>query len=76
MVSTVIDSAHDLDVPVVFALSRRHLAKVLKKKFNIGCVGIMSYAGAEVSHTGYESWYESEARSIPCIYTVNWNSML
>ena len=35
-------------VPMVFAMSRRRLAYVLKKKHNIGCVGIFSYDGAEV----------------------------
>ena len=35
-------------VPVVFAMSRRRLAFVLKKNHKIGCVGIFSYDGAEV----------------------------
>lgn len=35
-------------VPTVFALSRRRLAVILKKKHKIGCVGIFSYDGAEV----------------------------
>ena len=32
----------------MYAMSRRKLAIVLKKKFKIGCVGIFSYDGAEV----------------------------
>ena len=36
-------------MPVVYAMSRRKLAIVLKKKFKIGCVGIFSYDGAEVA---------------------------
>lgn len=43
------DLAREQDVPVVFALNRRQLARILKKKFNIGCVGLFNYDGAEVS---------------------------
>lgn len=35
-------------VPVVFAMSRRRLAVMLRKKHQIGCVGIFLYDGAEV----------------------------
>ncbi len=35
-------------VAVVFAMSRRRLAVLLRKKHQIGCVGIFFYDGAEV----------------------------
>lgn len=38
-------------VPVVFAMSRRRLAVLLRKKHQIGCVGIFLYDGAEVCRT-------------------------
>ena len=41
-------SCNQQQVPVVFAMNRRRLAVVLKKKFNIGCVGVFNYSGAEV----------------------------
>ena len=43
------DLCIELQVPIVFAMSRRRLALVLKKRHKIGCVGIFSYDGAEVS---------------------------
>lgn len=48
LVSQITALCHEQGVPVVFAMSRRRLAYVLKKKHNIGCVGIFSYDGAEV----------------------------
>ena len=48
LVSQITALCHEQGVPVVFAMSRRRLAYVLKKKHNIGCVGIFSYEGAEV----------------------------
>ena len=47
-VYTILALCHEKTVPVVFAMSRRRLAAVLKKKFKMGCVGIFSYDGAEV----------------------------
>ena len=49
VVKEILDLARQQDVPVVFALNRRQLARILKKKFNIGCVGLFNYDGAEVS---------------------------
>ena len=46
---SIIESAKEQEVPLVFALNRRRLAFILKKKFNIGCIGIISCAGAEVN---------------------------
>ena len=48
MVDKIADQCSEQGVPMVFALSRRRMAYVLKKKHNIGCVGIFSYDGAEV----------------------------
>ena len=48
MVEKIGDQCSEQDVPLVFALNRRRMAYVLKKKHNIGCVGIFSYDGAEV----------------------------
>lgn len=39
------------NVPVVFAMTRRRLAVLLRKKHQIGCVGIFFYDGAEVGAT-------------------------
>lgn len=47
--NSIIDSAREQEVPLVFALNRKRLAAILKKKFNVGCIGLISYAGAEVS---------------------------
>ncbi|XP_003382852.1 PREDICTED: selenocysteine insertion sequence-binding protein 2-like [Amphimedon queenslandica] len=48
--SSIIESAKEQEVPLVFALNRRRLAFILKKKFNIGCIGIISCAGAEETY--------------------------
>lgn len=45
MVDKIADQCSEQGVPMVFALSRRRMAYVLKKKHNIGCVGIFSYDG-------------------------------
>ena len=47
-IGRIIQQCREQEIPVIYALSRRQLAYVLKKKFHIGCVGIISYAGAEV----------------------------
>jgi len=52
LVSQITALCHEQGVPVVFAMSRKRLAYVLKKKYNIGCVGIFSYEGAEVRGGG------------------------
>ena len=49
VVHQIQDLCLELQVPVVFSMSRRRLALVLKKRHKIGCVGIFSYDGAEVS---------------------------
>ncbi|CAI8050740.1 Selenocysteine insertion sequence-binding protein 2-like [Geodia barretti] len=46
-ISAILSLCQSKQVPVVYAMSRRKLAIVLKKKFKIGCVGIFSYDGAE-----------------------------
>jgi ribosomal protein L7Ae-like RNA K-turn-binding protein len=46
-ISAILSLCQSKLVPVVYAMSRRKLAIVLKKKFKIGCVGIFSYDGAE-----------------------------
>ena len=47
-VSAILSLCQEKGVSVVHAMSRRRLAVVVKKKFQIGCVGIFSYDGAEV----------------------------
>ena len=49
MIHQILDICCEQQLPVVFAMSRRRLALVLKKRHKIGCVGIFSYDGAEVS---------------------------
>ena len=51
-VSTILSLCHEREVQVVYAMSRRRLAAVLRKKFKMGCVGIFSYDGAEVRNYG------------------------
>ena len=48
MVDKIADQCSEQGLPMVFALSWRRMAYVLKKKHNIGCAGIFSYDGAEV----------------------------
>ena len=49
MIQQILDKCSEQQLPVIFALSRRRLAMVLKKCHKVGCVGIFSYDGAEVS---------------------------
>lgn len=49
VVHQIQDQCVEQHLPVIFAMSRRRLALVLKKRHKIGCVGIFSYDGAEVS---------------------------
>ena len=44
----IIGNCRELNIPVVYGLSRRKLAYLLKKKHKVGCLGIFSYDGAEV----------------------------
>ena len=48
MIGQILTLCREQAVPVVFALSRRRLAYVLKKKHKVGSVGIFSYDGAQV----------------------------
>ena len=47
-ITQIVAECREQGIPTVFALSRRRLAMLLKKKHKIGCVGIFSYDGAEV----------------------------
>ena len=49
--SAILSLCEEKEVQVVYAMSRRRLATVLKKTFKIGCVGIFSYDGAEVDYS-------------------------
>ena len=51
-VSTILSLCREKEVQVMYAMSRRRLAAVLRKKFKMGCVGIFSYDGAEVRNYG------------------------
>ena len=51
-VSTILSLCREREVQVVYTMSRRRLAAVLRKKFKMGCVGIFSYDGAEVKNCG------------------------
>ena len=50
IIGQILDICSEQQLSVVFAMSRRRLALVLKKRHKIGCVGIFSYDGAEVSN--------------------------
>ena len=45
------------EVATVFAMSRYALAKILKKKRKIGCVGIFYFDGAEVHNSWSRVWF-------------------
>ena len=49
-VGTILSLCCEKEVQVVYAMSRRRLAAVLRKRFKMGCVGIFSYDGAEVRY--------------------------
>ena len=49
VIHQILEIGHEQQLPIIFAMSRRRLAFVLKKRHKVGCVGIFSYDGAEVS---------------------------
>ena len=49
MIDQILCLANEQGIPIVFATSRRRLALTLKKSHKVGCVGVFSYDGAEVS---------------------------
>lgn len=49
MIHQILEIGREQQLPIVFAMSRRRLAFVLKKRHKVGCIGIFSYDGAEVS---------------------------
>lgn len=51
-VEDIIGNCRELNIPVVYGLSRRKLAYLLRKKHKVGCLGIFSYDGAEVDIFG------------------------
>lgn len=51
IVGDIIGNSRELGIPVIYGLSRRKLAYLLKKKHKVGCLGIFSYDGAE-------TWYK------------------
>ncbi|KAI9551806.1 hypothetical protein GHT06_022142 [Daphnia sinensis] len=46
-VKRLLDSARRLDLPIVYALSRRKLGRVLFKKVPVSCCGILNYQATE-----------------------------
>ena len=48
VVFTLIETSREQEIPVVFALTRQHMGRIMKKKVPISAVGIFSYDGAEV----------------------------
>lgn len=48
MIGQIQEICSEQQLPVVFAMSRRRLALVLKKRHKVGCIGIFSYDGADV----------------------------
>ena len=49
VIQQILAMCFEQQLPVIFAMSRRRLALVLKKSHKVGCVGIFNYDGAEVS---------------------------
>jgi ribosomal protein L7Ae-like RNA K-turn-binding protein len=46
-VKRLLDAARRLDLPIVYALSRRKLGRVLFKKVPVSCCGILNYQATE-----------------------------
>lgn len=46
-VKRLLDSARRMDLPIVYALSRRKIGRVLLKKVPVSCVGIFNYQATE-----------------------------
>ena len=56
---SILNLCQENQVPVVFALKRQLLGKVLLKKVPVSIVGIFNYDGAQVSHVNSQ---ETQAR--------------
>lgn len=48
LLSNIIDICHSQNVPVIFALNRQTLGRVLLKKVPVSIVGVFYYDGAQV----------------------------
>ncbi len=46
-VKRLLDTARRLDLPIVYALSRRKIGRVLMKKVPVSCCGILNYQATE-----------------------------
>lgn len=46
-VRRLLDTARKLDIPIVYALSRRKIGRVLLKKVPVSCCGILNYQATE-----------------------------
>lgn len=46
-VKRLLDTARRMDLPIVYALSRRKIGRVLLKKVPVSCVGILNYQATE-----------------------------
>ena len=53
--SGIISSCEELQIPVVFALRRQLLGRVLLKKVPVSIVGIFNYDGAQVSRVASQT---------------------
>ena len=62
LVAQIVELCKELEVPAVFAMTRRRLAVLLRKKHRIGCVGIFYYDGAEVGNQLFEMFNAIKAR--------------
>ena len=48
MLMRIIQMCHEFNIPMVYALNRRKMGGILRKKVPVSIVGIFSYDGAEV----------------------------
>jgi len=71
MIGQILCLAHEQELPIIFAMSRRKLAFVMKKsQKKVACVGIFRHEGAEVWSHVYIACY-SNLYNIHVIYNNN-----
>jgi len=51
MLMQIIKLCNDYNITMVYALNRKKMGGILRKKVPVSIVGIFSYDGAEVSHS-------------------------
>ena len=73
MLMRIIQLCNDFNIPMVYALNRRKMGGILRKKVPVSIVGIFSYDGAEVV---YECHISLKTLNIFSIHILYFNSSL